>query len=147
MFGLSKRQLLSLSIPKTIYFNYRYFGLHGLFSFNVLCSRYVKFRSLKGNVELDGKLTTGCVKIGFQEVSVFDNKFERTIWENYGDIIMSPGFFLGSGSRISNHGSMMFGENFTYQQNQHLYVTRKFSLEKMCWYHGSVYLWTQIFIR
>ena len=96
MFGLSKRQLLSLSIPKTIYFNYRYFGLHGLFSFNVLCSRYVKFRSLKGNVELDGKLTTGCVKIGFQEVSVFDNKFERTIWENYGDIIMSPGFFLGS---------------------------------------------------
>ena len=112
MFGLSKRQLLSLSIPKTIYFNYRYFGLHGLFSFNVLCSRYVKFRSLKGNVELDGKLTTGCVKIGFQEVSVFDNKFERTIWENYGDIIMAPGFFLGSVSRISNHGSMMFGENF-----------------------------------
>lgn len=27
MFGLSKRQLLSLSIPKTIYFNYRYFLL------------------------------------------------------------------------------------------------------------------------
>lgn len=52
------------------------------------------------------------MKIGFQEVSVFDNKFERTIWENYGDIIMAPGFFLGSGSRISNHGSMMFSENF-----------------------------------
>ena len=90
--------------------NFHYFSWKGLLHPYILVSRQVVLSKLGGMVELRGERRIGCIRIGFPHVAVFDVKYERSIWNNDGTIVFCGDAALGSGTRICNHGELVFGE-------------------------------------
>lgn len=105
------RSLYRLSIWKTLLFNYKYFSWKGLCRLPVWVSRNFILHTLKGNVTLDD-MQAGMIRLGFNEVGIFDRKYDRGIWENTGQIHFKGRAVLGHGSKLSNTGNITFGNNF-----------------------------------
>ncbi len=122
---LSKRQLASISFIKSAIFSYKYFGFKGMLHLYVLCSRHIKFYKLKGMIKILGKPYMGCIRIGLPEVSIFDEKYERVVWENYGNIEIKLPFIMGNGCKISNRGDIYFGKNFHITANSSIICNKK----------------------
>lgn len=99
-----------LSIPKSIYFNFKYFPLETAIRFPVVVSHKVKFRKLSGTIKLE-KIKLGGVRIGFGSMECYEFKSTPTIFRNTGEIIFKGKCKIGYGSVISNEGKIIFGEN------------------------------------
>ena len=128
------RKILQISIFKTFVFNARYFwGGYGLGIYAII-SRYTRLDVMRGNVEVVGPPSTGMLQIGFRTVGIFDEGKERAIWRNSGKIILSGKTILGQGTRISNSGTIEFGDKFTITANSSIYCANyvKFGKEVLC---------------
>lgn len=106
-----------LSLPKSIYFNLKYFELKHAMKLPILISYNTWLKDTKGSIKINKKdIKTGMIKIGFGDVGVFDAKKSRSIWEQKGDSIVNfeGNAKIGHGSKISvSKGSnLSFGENF-----------------------------------
>ena len=110
MSKLSENFRYMLGIPKTIYFNFKYFKFKDAIKFPVVVSHKTIFKELKGRIKLE-KVKTGMVRIGFNEKENFDFKYNRTIFRNLGEIIFRGKTKIGYGSVISNEGKIIIGEN------------------------------------
>ena len=110
MSKLSENFRYVLGIPKTIYFNFKYFKFKDAIKFPVVVSHKTIFKELKGNIKLE-KVKTGMVRIGFNEKENFDFKYNRTIFRNLGEIVFKGKTKIGYGSVISNEGKVIIGEN------------------------------------
>ncbi|MFD2917453.1 acyltransferase [Psychroserpens luteus] len=78
----------------------------------VFLSRHVCLKKTEGNVIIKSKIRTGMIKIGFGDVSIFDNKKSRTILKITGKIIFNGNTDIGHGSRLSISGILELGNNF-----------------------------------
>lgn len=76
------KRLLKISVIKSILFNKAYFGLGGVWHCYALISRDVKLSQLRGKIVSNVPLHTGCIRIGFPNVGIFDHKYQRSIWDN-----------------------------------------------------------------
>ena len=85
-----------------------------------------------GNVIIKGKRKIGSVKIGFDSVSIFDRKFERSIWDNSGTIVFGNNVNLGQGVRISNYGSLLIDDNVTISANASIICEKEIHIERNC---------------
>lgn len=74
-----------------------------------------------------GRPSFGCIKIGFECADVCDYKYERSIWQNTGKIVVKDTVFLGSGFRLSNSGEVIFGSNFCNTANCTVICKKKIS--------------------
>lgn len=110
------RKLFEISILKTLYLNYIYFGINGLAHPYIIVSRNTKIASAKGKIIVNNPKRF-CVRIGFQGLDIFDSKRQNSIFSNNGIIEFSGYCHLGSGARISNSGILTFGENFNITAN------------------------------
>ena len=54
--------------------------------------------------------TPGGIHFGFEGVSIFDWKNEKSVWDNSGCITFDGKCTLGQGTRIANKGNLYFGE-------------------------------------
>ena len=70
MSKLSENFRYILGIPKTIYFNFKYFKFKDAIKFPVVVSHKTIFKELKGSIKLE-KIKTGMVRIGFGEKENF----------------------------------------------------------------------------
>ncbi len=106
--------LLFRAIPKTLRFNFRYFGPRGLLELPVLVSHRVKLARLSGTVTVRNT-KRAAIQIGFGNVGIFDEERSRTIWENEGRIQFDSRAVIGHGSKISvaSTGRVLFGDHFT----------------------------------
>lgn len=113
MSKLSENFRYVLGIPKTIYFNFKYFKLKEAIKFPVVVSHKTIFKELKGSIKLE-KVKTGMIRIGFGEKENFDFRYNRTIFKNSGEIIFKGKTKIGYGSVISNEGKITIGENTNF---------------------------------
>lgn len=99
---------------KTIYFNLKYFPLRVAMKLPVLVSRHVTLKKLKGSIQLQGPVVTGQVRIGYNDVSLFDRRRSKTMLELDGVVTFRGKALIGHGSRISvaPTGRLTFGADF-----------------------------------
>lgn len=107
---ISRALELTLSIPKTLIFNFYYFPLSRAYRLPVWVSHNVYLSSLSGRVDLD-EWRTGVVKIGFGNVGVFDKNRSRTIWRVSGLVHFKGKVHIGHGSKLGVRGELYFGAN------------------------------------
>ncbi|HCL03261.1 MAG TPA: hypothetical protein DHW61_12780 [Lachnoclostridium phytofermentans] len=86
---------------------------------------------MKGNVVINNAYS-GCVKIGFADISLFDKKYERCIWDNTGEIVFNRTASIGHGSRIFNEGDLELGDNFTITANTGVVCCKRISFGNNC---------------
>lgn len=119
---MNLNSLTSISIINTLYFNFKYFspicselGTWKLFlKLPVIISKNVQLKCLNGSVKVNPEKR---VTIGFGRIDNFDQRYERAIWNNNGEIIFRGECHLGHGTRINNHGVIEFGSGFAISAN------------------------------
>lgn len=104
-------ELRKVGIINTLRFNWKYFKWGGVIKPKVLCSRNVVLKNLGGKVSIENPILGG-VKIGFGSVGIIDEKKEKTIWENNGEVNFQAHARLDIGTRIvcSSTGVLSFGD-------------------------------------
>ncbi len=97
---------------KTIRINLNYFPLKQAAKLPILVSYRVVFKTLRGGVEIKAPIATGMLQLGYQILGNIDSKYERTIWEVNGRIIIAGKHIcIGRGNRLSISGECTFGDN------------------------------------
>lgn len=110
-----KKYLVFLkNVPKTIFFNFKYFGFRRGIHLPVFVSHNVLLSEMKGNVEIKGPIRTGMIKIGFRSVGIFDPGKSRSIWQIKGTVQFNGPAIIGQGCKISigPNGQLILGKNF-----------------------------------
>ena len=105
-----------MSILKTLYFNFHYFGFQGLFILPVLIGKHVELRELKGKVICE-IFKTAAVQIGLTEMGNFPMKTTTASIQNKGSIVFKGRSILGVGTRICNSGTLTMGNNAVIMAN------------------------------
>jgi acetyltransferase-like isoleucine patch superfamily enzyme len=111
---MRKLYLLLRAIPKTLYFNFKYLPFKQAIRFPFVISHRVWLMAAKGKVHINShNLSPAMIKIGFGEVSIFDQIRERSVWRVLGEVTFSGGAALGHGTKISvdNEGKLNFGKD------------------------------------
>lgn len=103
-------------LPKTLLFNLTYFPLRDALRLPVWISHHVWLKNVGGEVVLDvssASLRSGLVRIGFNDVGIFDRRYSRSVWELSGKVIFRGEALIGHGSKISVSGVLDLGARFT----------------------------------
>lgn len=106
--------LLEIGWFKTIFFNLKYFPLPIAIRIPIIVSRHVRLRCTKGGIELKW-IKTGCIRLGFDSVGIFDNRKSRSIWEvSNGTVEFCGSANFGNGFKICVHngGVLTIGDKF-----------------------------------
>lgn len=125
--------LRKISILNTIKFNLKYFAPKVGIRIPVIVGKNVARMSLHGSVYLDvpeNQITLGMIKIGFSNLGIVDYKKEQLLFENSGELHFAGKADIGTGSRISNAGTLRFGENFQSSGKMTIICKRKISFGK-----------------
>lgn len=117
--------LLYLSILKTIRFNVHYFGIKTIFKPNVLISKNVKIKKLRGTIVLL-KPARKC-HIGFSTNYIYNGSKVKTIFYNEGTIYLSENLCVSKGSSIvvKKDGILTFGNNVHISQKTQIECHKK----------------------
>ncbi|WIE03921.1 acyltransferase [Vibrio fluvialis] len=118
-----------LGIPKSLYFNVKYFGFKKGLKFPVLISKNVLLRNCKGTVYIK---PSSRVRIGFGDVGIFDIKKSRTIWDVKGSVSFFGDAFIGHGSKVNvlDGGNLLIGDKFRISAESAIVCKRKISFGK-----------------
>jgi len=122
IFVMNYCTIKEISLLKTIRMNVHYFGWKKLFAPVILCSRNVYIRQLEGTVIANNHSR---LKLGFNSIGCFDEKNNRSVWQNEGNIILNGKVSLGSGTKISNGGTIVFGNGFSVSGNSMIICKEK----------------------
>lgn len=107
-----------LSVPKSFWVSLHYFPFAEAVRLPI-CVRYnVILKSLKGTVTITPPYT-GRLSIGFGDVGLYDKRYNRSVLEIYGSVIVNGKALLGIGSvlSVSSKGTVTFGNNFCNTAN------------------------------
>lgn len=118
-------KIKQISIIKTLRFNIHYFGIREGLIPCVIVARNVKFKNLRGKVELEDR-SVGCVSIGFGESS------RKTIWDNEGSILFRGKANIAAGGKVSNKGSIAFGDEFSMHVDSNIISYERIEFGKKC---------------
>lgn len=118
----------------SFYFNYKYFGFRTALKLPVLINYNVVFNSLGGKIIITCPLKKGLVRIGFQYIGISCVKYEKTILELRGKIIINGEVKIGSGSRISvgKEGELDIGNNFVITSNSSIICFKNIKFGSHC---------------
>lgn len=117
-----------VSIPKTIYFNFKYLPIKQAIKLPIFVSNRVFLDKVRGKVVINSDIKTGMIKIGFNRPGLFDYKRQRSVWSVEGRIEFRGEAIIGSGSRICTdipQGNIIFGKNFTITANTQIWSRKK----------------------
>ncbi len=116
------------AIPKTLYFNLRYFGLRGL-KCPVIVSHRTLLSKLKGKIELSSNAKFADIRIGFGHVPIFDKYRSRTIFSNEGTIMFHGRAKIGHGGKIAvtRGAELALGNRFNMSAESTIYCNHKIS--------------------
>lgn len=103
--------LLILGIPKTIFFNFRYFKFKDAIQFPVLVSHSVILNKMKGNVIILSPIKPGMIKLGFFESPFLYKQSIKSYWNVEGTVTFKGKASLGKGTKIRCFGNLYFGDN------------------------------------
>src|SRR5574344_601778 len=127
-------KLLSISIHKTLIFNFRYFYFRTAIKIPVLINRNVILKNLGGKVILNTKIESKKINIGFDNVGTFDIKRSKTIWEVKGKVIFNGSALIGQGSKISvgTEGVLEIGDEFVITAETAIIALKRIAIGNNC---------------
>ena len=110
----TKRIEQILSIPKSLYVCLRLFHFMDAIKMPILVRYNCKLQSLKGRIKVMGGVKPAMLKVGFGCVGIYDKKYERSILQIDGCIVLRGKATFGHGSRIcvTSNGTLSIGDNF-----------------------------------
>lgn len=109
-----------LSVPKSLWVSMHYFPLRQAVKLPIIVRYNAKLLEIKGKVLVNrGGVKTGMLSIGFGQVGIFDKRYERSILQISGTIVLNGKAILGHGSRlcVGKEGIVTFGNKFTNTAN------------------------------
>lgn len=123
---------LILGVPKTLYFNFKYFKFKDAIKLPVLLSNRVKIIALKGNVIIKAPLHTGLIRIGVKGAGTCC--WHKSILEMRGTLIFNGRAVFGDGSSISisTNAILTIGDNFTTTGDTALYCKKNITIGDNC---------------
>lgn len=115
-----------LALPKTVYFNLRYFGLRGL-KLPVIVSNQTALVKLKGSITLPENAKCAGIRIGFGNVPIFDKRRSRTVFYNEGTITFLGRAKIGHGGKVvvKKNASLTLGNRFNMSAESTLYCCNR----------------------
>lgn len=119
--------LAILGLPKTLYFNFKYFDFRHAIQLPVLVSHRVNLEKCGGTVKIDAPIHFGMVKLGYGDVGFFDHRQVRSSWKVGGAVLFHGAANLGNGFRIYCGGLLEFGANFKMSCESQIYCFKKIS--------------------
>lgn len=135
MAGSLAYYLRRISFLKTIRFNFHYFKIGIARKLPIIIGKNVANMNLCGQVNLNvcnKEIQTGLVKIGFCNLGIVDEKRERMIFDNSGSITFKGKADIGTGSRLSNAGDLVFGEGFQSSGKMTIICNKRISFGNDC---------------
>lgn len=117
---------------KTLIFNFHYLPLKQAIYLPVKVNKNCVFHALKGTITIKGAIHPSMIHIGFGYVGIFDRKRQRTIWENWGEVIFEGSANIGHGSKLSIgiNATLTIGENFKITAESSIICFKKISFKK-----------------
>lgn len=104
-----------LSIPKSFYVCIKLLPLRQAIKLPILVRYNCLLISTKGTIEIHGKVKRGMINIGFEKLGIFDKKYQRSILQIDGRIIIKgTGINFGQGTKICimSNGTLILGKKF-----------------------------------
>ncbi len=104
------------SIPKTVFFNFKYFPLKVAVKLPVHVYYRVELKNLGGEIVLNSEIRSGIIGIGFPGQIEFPDKGSNSLWDVSGRVVFEGGAFLGAGSKIEvrSGGELIIGKNLMF---------------------------------
>lgn len=103
--------LCKLDIVKTLRFNFHYFPLRTAIRFPVFVYWRTLLLNMHGKIEVKAPVSTGMLRLGPHGLGTQDVRFERTIWEVSGTLVLGGKAQIGRGTKISigKNGTLELG--------------------------------------
>ena len=119
---------------KTIYFNFHYFPFKQALKLPVLVAPQVYLKKLKGEIFVESPICYGLIRIGYEDVGIFDEKKSRTIWQVEGKVIFKGRANIGHGTRLSiyKNAKLTIGDNFHLTAESSIVVVKEVGFGKNC---------------
>lgn len=114
------RHFFNISIWKTLYFNFLYFGWKGI-HLPVLVSQNMVLKKCSGGVEVDS-FRFANVRIGFDGTGICDSKYQRGIWYIDGRVHLGENARISAGVKFScgSNGNIYLGRNVSINVNSQI---------------------------
>lgn len=119
------------AIPKSLYFNLKYFSIREAIRLPILISHHVKLKRLKGKIILENARFGG-VKIGFGELSGFNKEDSKAVIDITGRIIFRGSAFIGNGNRFQIKGTLILGKNVSIVADNIIRAINKICIGDNC---------------
>jgi len=132
MSRVKKLYLILRAIPKTVYFNFRYFHPRVAMRLPVWVSHRVVLLKTQGTVRLEGAIWPAKIRIGFGEVGIFDANCSRSIWELTGEVIFKGKAHIGHGAKLSVAGQLTLGDEFTITAESTIVCDKEIRIGDSC---------------
>lgn len=102
-----------MGLPKTVYFNFKYFKIEDAIKLPILVSHRVYLSECEGSLKIEAPTKFGMIRIGYGDVGIFDQHKSRSIWKVSGNVIFKGKAHIGHGSKLSVSGILTLGSNFS----------------------------------
>ena len=117
-----------LSLPKSVFFCVKTLPFVQAIRLPILVRYNVIVRNT-GHMRIGGG-KSGCVRIGFGNVGIFDKHYQRTVWDVSGQVLIKGNVIIGHGSRIvvGKNGVLTLGDNFACTANMSLVCFKRITI-------------------
>ena len=140
-FKIELLRICQIGIINTLRLNFGYFPFREAVKFPILAGKNLKIRRLKGVVEILNP-KTGCVKIGFDSVGIFDYQKERAIWELHdgGRVVFEGVAKIGNACRICvmGGGVLIIGDDSQIMAKTTLLCSHDIRIGRECLFSWEI---------
>jgi hypothetical protein len=118
----------------TLVLNFKYLPLKQAIRLPILVDCPFLIKKAKGTVEIQGKIYTGMIKFGYDDIGHFDNSRLRSIWEVAGKVVFKEQAWFGNGNKIivMEDGELIIGENLKMAPMSFIIATKKIEIGDHC---------------
>ncbi len=119
---------------RTIYFNFKLLPFAQAYKLPILLSRKVQLFNTSGSCKIEGKVTSGMIKIGFGQIGMFDRRYSRSVLEIKGNLIFKGQAKLGPGSKlnIGENAELTIGDNLMITAESGIACHKNISIGNDC---------------
>lgn len=121
-----------LSLPKSFYVSYKLLSFKDAFKLPVLVRYNTKLLNLSGRLLTRNGISRKMIIFGFGDVPTIDTKYERSIINIEGDLVISGNCHFGQGSRldIRKNGFLSIGADFLNTANISIVCANRIEIGK-----------------
>lgn len=119
---------------KTLTFNFYYLPFKQAIRLPFLLSRNTRLKCMRGVVSINAAIKTGMIRIGCNEVGLFDKKYCRPIWENSGTVVFNGSAIFKYGAKIivGRHGKLTIGDGLRFSSGSSVVCYKQIDIGNEC---------------